>query len=63
MSKEYALGISFTASRELTQDELDHLLNAVACQVEDPAGIDGSKRASFTVSNCAYDFFDNEVTA
>ena len=63
MSKEYGLGISFTASRELTRDELDHLLNAVACQVEDPAGIDGSKQASFTVSNCAYDLFDNEMSA
>jgi hypothetical protein len=60
MSKEYGIGISFTASRELTQAELDHIVNAVAVQVEEPSGLDGSKRAEFTVSNLAIDAFDNE---
>ena len=57
MATEYGIGISFFTDRELTQEELDHLLNAVAVQVEDPAGFDGNKRAAFTVSDCAYDVF------
>jgi hypothetical protein len=63
MSKAYGLGISFTTSRELTQDELDHLLSTVAVQIEAPMAFNGFDRASFTVSNCAYDLFSNEATA
>jgi hypothetical protein len=55
MATEYGIGISFMSDRELTQDELDHLVNAVAVQVEDPSGLNGDKRAEFTVSECAYD--------
>jgi hypothetical protein len=55
MATEYRIGISFTSDRELTQEELDHLVNAVAVQVEDPSGLNGDKRAKFTVSECAYD--------
>jgi hypothetical protein len=57
MSTEYGIGISFFTDRELTQDELDHLLSAVAAQIEEPAGFNGEKRAAFTVSECAYDVF------
>lgn len=57
MRTEYGIGISFFTDRELTQDELDHLLNAVAVQIEDPSGLNGDKRAEFTVSECAYDVF------
>ncbi len=57
MSTEYGIGISFFTDRELTEEELDHLLNAVAVQVEDPSGLNGDKRATFTVSDCAYDVF------
>lgn len=57
MRTEYGIGISFFTDRELSEDELDHLLNAVAVQVEDPSGLNGDKRAAFTVSDCAYDVF------
>ena len=57
MRTEYGIGISFFTNRELSEEELDHLLNAVAVQVEDPSGLNGDKRAEFTVSDCAYDVF------
>lgn len=57
MATEYGIGISFFTNRELSEEELDHLLNAVAVQVEDPSGLNGDKRATFTVSDCAYDVF------
>jgi hypothetical protein len=55
MSTEYGIGISFFTDRELTQDELDHLLSAVAAQIEEPSGFNGDKRSSFTVLECAFD--------
>lgn len=62
MSTEYRIGISFTVDRKLTADEFDHLLNAIAVQIEDPSGLNGDKRASFTVSNIAYDTWANGST-
>lgn len=49
MSRGYTISVTFNTDRELTPTELDQLVNAVAVQVEDPAGLDGDKRASFTV--------------
>ncbi len=63
MSTEYGIGISFNTNRKLSQDELDQLVNAVAVQIEEPAGLNGDKRATFTVSGIACDVWDNEVTA
>jgi hypothetical protein len=62
MNIEYGIGISFLSDRELTQDELDHLINAVAVQIEEPAGLNGDKRATFTVSGLAVDAW-HTVTA
>ena len=62
MSNNYTFKISFNSDRKLTADELDHLLNALAVQVEDPSGLDGDKRASFTVSNIAYELRANGST-
>lgn len=49
MSRGYTILVTFNTDRELTPTELDQLVNAVAVQVEEPAGLDGDKRASFTV--------------
>ena len=57
MSTRYGMTISFTTSRELTEDERAHLLNTVAVQIEAPTAFNGFDRASFTVSECGYDFF------
>lgn len=62
MSTRYGIGISFTVDRKLTADEFDHLLNAVAVQIEDPSGLNGDKRASFTVSEIAYDTWADQST-
>lgn len=62
MSEKYSIKVSFSTDRRLTADELDHLLNAVAVQVEDPSGLNGDKRASFTVSEISYDVKANQST-
>ena len=46
----YEATISFVTDRKLTEDEKRALENAVAVQVEEPSGLDGSKRAEFTTS-------------
>lgn len=46
---EYQLTVTFKVDRELSQQEMDRLIDAVAAQVEEPAGLDGEKRAGFTV--------------
>ena len=46
---EYQLSVTFKVDRELSQQEMDRLIDAVAAQVEEPAGLDGAKRAEFTV--------------
>ena len=45
----YQLAVTFKVDRELSQQEMDRLIDAVAAQVEEPAGLDGAKRAEFTV--------------
>lgn len=47
---EYGLAVTFKVDRELSQQEMDRLIDAVAAQIEEPAGLDGEKRATFTVS-------------
>ena len=63
MNAEYGIGISFNTNRKLSQDELDQLINAVAVQIEEPSGLNGSKRAAFTVSDLAVDVWHTEATA
>lgn len=46
---EYQLAVTFKVDRELSRQEMDRLIDAVAAQVEEPAGLDGEKRAEFTV--------------
>jgi hypothetical protein len=46
---EYQLAVTFKVDRELSQQEMDRLIDAVATQIEEPAGLDGAKRAEFTV--------------
>jgi hypothetical protein len=46
----YQLAVTFKVDRELSQQEMDRLIDAVAAQIEEPAGLDGAKRATFTVS-------------
>jgi hypothetical protein len=55
MNTNYKIEISLTTNRELTESELNHLVNAVAVQVEEPSGFNGDKRAAFTVLECAFD--------
>ena len=62
MDAKYSIEISFHTDRKLNGDELDHLLNAVAVQVEDPSGINGDKRASFEVSEISYTLKANDST-
>ena len=62
MGEKYSIKLSFSTDRRLTADELDHLLNAVAVQVEDPSGVNGDKRASFTVSEISYEVEANKST-
>jgi hypothetical protein len=62
MKTKYSIEISFHTDRKLNADELDHLLNAVAVQVEDPSGLNGNKRAEFTVSEISYAMKANEWT-
>lgn len=49
----YDLKVIFTASRELTELERLLLLGAVMTQIEDPAGIGESRRATFTTRTIA----------
>lgn len=63
MSTEYGIGISFNTNRKLSQDELDQLINAVAVQIEEPSGLNGDKRAAFTVSDLALDAWHTESPA
>lgn len=51
----YGLAITFKVDRELSQQEVDRLIDAVAAQIEDPAGLDGEKRANFVVSELVID--------
>jgi hypothetical protein len=46
---EYGLAVTFKVNRELSKQEVDRLIDAVAVQVEEPAGLDGAKRAEFVV--------------
>lgn len=46
----YEATISFVTDRKLTEEEKRALEAAVAVQVEEPSGLDGSKRAEFTTS-------------
>lgn len=62
MDTKYSIEISFHTKRKLNGDELDHLLNAVAVQIEDPSGLNGDKRASFTVSGISYTLKANDST-
>jgi hypothetical protein len=48
---EYGLAVTFKVNRELSKQEVDRLIDAVATQIEDPAGLDGEKRANFVVSD------------
>jgi hypothetical protein len=63
MSTEYGIGISFNTNRKLSQDELDQLINAVAVQIEEPSGLNGDKRAAFTVFDLAVDAWETEATS
>jgi len=45
----YVATVSFSADRRLTEDEIDGLSRAIHVQVEDPSGLDGEKRANFSV--------------
>jgi len=47
----YVATVSFSADRRLTQAEIDRLTCAIHVQVEDPAGLDGEKRALFSVAD------------
>ncbi|MBM4377565.1 MAG: hypothetical protein FJ095_21020 [Deltaproteobacteria bacterium] len=47
----YVATVSFSADRRLTEAEVDRLSCAIHVQVEDPAGLDGEKRALFEVSD------------
>jgi hypothetical protein len=47
----YGIQFEFTVDRELSEEELDNIINAVSVQVEEPAGLNGEKRATFTVSD------------
>ena len=46
---EYGLAVTFKVDREISQAEMDRLIDAVAAQIEEPAGLDGEKRANFVV--------------
>lgn len=46
--KSYELNVTFTSTRELSEAERLALLGAVLSQIEDPAGIGGSKRAGYS---------------
>lgn len=46
--KTYELAVTFTSTRELSEAERLALLGAVLAQIEDPAGIGGSKRADYS---------------
>lgn len=61
MGTEYGMSLSFNTTRELTQDELGQLVNAVAAQIEEPTGLNGDKRASFTVSGLVMDVWHTEA--
>lgn len=63
MNTEYGIGISFNTNRKLSQDELDQLINAVAVQIEEPSGLNGDKRAAFTVCDLALDVWHTESPA
>lgn len=47
----YVATVSFSADRRLTEAEIDRLACAIHVQVEDPAGLDGEKRALFSVAD------------
>jgi hypothetical protein len=49
--RRYTLTLTFDASRPLTDAERDAIEHACAVQVEDPAGLDGSKRAEYETMN------------
>jgi hypothetical protein len=49
MEHEYSITLNFTTDRVLTIDEFHALQGACLSQVDDPAGLNGEKRASFTV--------------
>lgn len=61
MGTEYGISLSFNTTRELTPDELGQLVNAVAAQIEEPTGLNGDKRAAFTVSGLAMDVWHTEA--
>ena len=50
-ANKYVATVSFATDRRLTQNELDALAFAVGVQVEDPAGLEGAKRAEFSTAD------------
>jgi len=46
--KTYELVVTFTATRKLSEAERLALFGAVMVQIEEPAGIGGSKRADYS---------------
>ena len=50
-SNTYLATVTFSSDRRLTKEELDRLSTAVHVQVEEPAGLEGSKRADYSVAD------------
>lgn len=51
----YTISISFDTDSILTPEEIDALLFGVAVQVEEPSGLDGSKRAEYRTQDVTID--------
>ena len=49
MSENYSITLNFTTDRMLTIEEFHALQGACLAQVDDPAGLNGEKRASFKI--------------
>ena len=49
MERHYSITVQFTTDRMLTIEELHALEGACFVQVDDPAGLNGDKRAAFRV--------------
>ena len=52
MKRHYSITVQFVTDRTLLIEELNALEAACFVQVDDPAGLDGERRASFRVLAC-----------